>query len=96
MSSFHRPRLMLHRIFDVRRRHPLLRLLLGAAALVAIVAFGLFVAVALLIGGALVLLANALRAPHRGTASKPAPTPSPPGVIEGEFTIIHGEREHGH
>ena len=49
-----------------RARHPLARLLalvVGAAVLLVVLAFGFFAAVALAIGGAAVVLFNALRAP---------------------------------
>jgi len=79
--------------FRPRSRHPLARLLsvvLGAIALVAVLAFGMFAAVALLIGGAFVLLMNALRTPPRAPGAVP-PAP-PPGVIEGEFTVVRDAR----
>lgn len=73
--------------FRSRARHPLIRLLaivLGAAALLVVLAFGLFAAVALAIGGAVFLVINGLR-----TRERAAPTASaPPGVIEGEFKVL--------
>ena len=79
--------------FHPRTRHPLARLLtivIGAVALVAVLAFGLFAAVALIIGGSIVLLVNGMRQPRSATAS-PA-SPPPPGVIEGEFKVVHDSR----
>ena len=80
-------------IIQSRSRHPLVRLLatvLGAIALVAVLAFGMFAAAALVIGGAFVLLFNALRAAPRAAGTVP-PAP-PPGVIEGEFTVVRDVR----
>ncbi|MGA9341283.1 MAG: hypothetical protein WBV61_02990 [Rhodanobacteraceae bacterium] len=75
-------------------RHPLARLfagVLGGLVLVVVIAFGMFAAAALFIIGAVVLLLNGLRAPH---AAKPPGTRSaPPGVIEGEFTVVGDKRE---
>lgn len=82
--------------FNPRTRHPLVRLLavvIGALALVAVLAFGLFAAVALIIGGSIVLLINSLRAPHASTGARAAASPPPPpGVIEGEFKVVHDSR----
>ncbi|HET7923627.1 MAG TPA: hypothetical protein VFL30_01950 [Rhodanobacteraceae bacterium] len=73
-----------------RARHPLVRLLalvVGAAVLLVVLAFGFFAAVALAIGGAIVVLVNALRtAQHPAHAAPAAPPPS--GVIEGEFKVV--------
>ena len=72
-------------------RHPLIRLLalaLGAAALVIVLAFGLVVAAALVIGGAVILLVRTLRAPA-ATATPTRATPAADRVIEGEFTVTH-------
>ncbi len=74
--------------FYSRARHPLIRLLaavLGAAALLVLLAFGLFAAVALVVGGAVVVLIKALRTPEPPASARPAPTPD--RVIEGEFTV---------
>jgi hypothetical protein len=77
-----------------RARHPLMRLLTlvaGAAVLLVVLAFGFFAAVALAIGGAVVVLLNALRTPQqRPTQSaQSAPSPqAPAGVIEGEFKVL--------
>lgn len=86
---------MLYWNFDARRRHPLTRLvaaILGGAALVVVIAFGMFAAAALVVGGAVLLLVNALRAPRHASAAG-SPTSAPPGVIEGEFTVIRDARE---
>ncbi|MGA9420864.1 MAG: hypothetical protein WBW61_00770 [Rhodanobacteraceae bacterium] len=86
---------MLHWTHRPRPLHPLARLLvgvLGAIVLVVVIAFGMFAAVAFLVGGAVLLLVNALRAPH--TTRQPGATPpTPPGVIEGEFRVIPDARE---
>jgi hypothetical protein len=79
--------------FRPRTRHPLLRLLaavVGAAALIVLLAFGLFAAVAIALGGAVVLLINALR--NSRAASVPPASPTPDGVIEGEFKVVHETR----
>ena len=82
--------------FNPRTRHPLVRLLavvIGALALVAVLAFGLFAAVALIIGGSIILLINSLRAPRTSTGARTAASPPPPpGVIEGEFKVVHDSR----
>jgi hypothetical protein len=80
-----------------RARHPLVRLLalaVGAVVLLVVLAFGFFAAVAIAIGGALVVLFNALRsAPQR--ASPAAPTAqAPAGVIEGEFKVVRDTPAH--
>ncbi len=61
--------------FRPRARHPLARLIagvLGAAALLVLIAFGLFAAAALVVGGAVVLLVKALMRPSPAVVS-PAP-----------------------
>jgi hypothetical protein len=76
--------------FRSRARHPLIRLLavvLGAAALLVLFAFGVFAVAALAVGGAALLLVNALRAPASPRAA-PAAAQAPPGVIEGEFKVV--------
>lgn len=80
-----------------RTRHPLTRLLtavIGAAALVVLLAFGLVAAAALVVGGAIFVLIRALTAPQQ----RPAPVrpAAADGVIEGEFTVVgepQGSRE---
>lgn len=84
----------------LRSRHPLARLLAGVLSLVAVLALlalGTFVLVALLVGGALLLIVNAFRSASQPRAdatraSSATPEPAPPGVIEGEFTVVNGER----
>ncbi|GAA0716840.1 hypothetical protein [Dokdonella soli] len=77
-----------------RPRHPLARLLsgvLGIIAVLALIAVGMFALAALAIGGGLLLLVNAFRSARPPAASSNAQTaPAPPGVIEGEFTVIQG------
>ena len=80
-----------------RARHPLARLLgavIAVAALVVVLAFGLFAAAALAIGGTAVLLYNAFRGVQRPSASPstgPSSTRADDRVIEGEFKVVHGE-----
>lgn len=79
--------------FRPRARHPLARLLaavLGAAALLVLIAFGLFAAAALIVGGAVVLVLKALLRPTPGVA--PARPATPSGVIEGEFKVVGDTR----
>lgn len=84
--------------FHPRTRNPLIRLLatvIGAAALLVLVAFGLFAAAALVVGGSVVLLVNALRASHAAGPTRPAaarPASASGGVIEGEFKVVHDAR----
>jgi hypothetical protein len=81
--------------FNPHTRHPLTRLLavvVGAVALVAVLAFGLFAAVALIVGGSIVLLVNAMRQPRSAAASPASRPPPTPGVIEGEFKVVHDSR----
>ena len=83
---------MLRWSFQSRARHPLIRLglvVLGAVALVALLAFGLVAAAALAVGGAIVMLVNTLRSGARPASPRPAP---PSGVIEGEFRVVHESR----
>lgn len=83
---------MLRWSFHSRARHPLVRIALfalGAVALVALLAFGLIAAAALAVGGALVMLVNTLRNAPRTGGTRSAP---PPGVIEGEFRVVHEPR----
>jgi len=82
--------------FHSRARHPLARLLgvvLGAAALLVLLTFGLFAAVALIVGGAIVVLVKALRTPQGVAAARPPPPPRANGVIEGEFTVVNPAQE---
>ena len=78
--------------FHPRTRHPLVRfglLVLGAIALVALLAFGLIAAAALIVGGAIFMLVNALRSSAAPNSARPPPQP---GVIEGEFRVVHDTR----
>ena len=73
-----------------RARHPLVRLIaavIGAVALVVLLAFGLVAAVALVVGGAIVVLVRALMAPPQ-QQSAPARPAAAGGVIEGEFKVV--------
>lgn len=79
--------------FHPRARHPLARLLagvLGAAALLVLIAFGVFAAAALVVGGAVVLLLKALLRPSAGVVSSRPATAG--GVIEGEFKVVSDPR----
>jgi hypothetical protein len=80
-----------------RMRHPLARLFalaVGAIAVVVVLAFGLAIGGALVVGGAIVLLIKALSAPSKTTAppprAEPASTRATDHVIEGEFTVARG------
>jgi hypothetical protein len=84
--------------FPSRAQHPLVRLLalvVGAAVLLVVLAFGFFAAVALAIGGAVVVLINALRStPQRATPGAAPAAQAPPGVIEGEFKVVRETPAH--
>lgn len=95
MMHFHRFRTGTFRAehFDALRglfaprkpRHPLLRLalgLVGVALLAVLVVVGLFVGVAMLLGGALLRLLG-----MRGTP-RARPTSAPQRVVEGEYRIV--------
>ncbi|HKE46694.1 MAG TPA: hypothetical protein VKB52_01400 [Rhodanobacteraceae bacterium] len=72
-----------------RTRHPLARLfglVIGAIALVVLLAFGLVAAAALVVGGAIVVLIKALTAPQPPAA--PVRPAAAGGVIEGEFKVV--------
>jgi hypothetical protein len=74
----------------VKSRHPLARFVAALIAIVlvaALVAVGVFAFAVLVIGGALFALARALRAASHPAAATPH-APAPPGVIEGEFTVV--------
>lgn len=82
--------------FHPRTRNPLVRLLalvIGAAVLVVVVAFGLFAAAALVVGGAIVLLVKALTRASPTAGGRPTARPAAAGgVIEGEFRIVDDTR----
>jgi hypothetical protein len=81
--------------FHPRTRNPLVRLLalvVGAAALVVVIAFGLFAAGALVVGGAIVLLVRALTRPSPNVGAPRARPATAGGVIEGEFKVIDETR----
>jgi threonine/homoserine/homoserine lactone efflux protein len=84
--------------FPRRPRHPLGRLLYGAVAVLAVlvlVAVGTFALAALAVGGAFFLLFNAVRSAQRPAAAgaaRHAASAPPPGVIEGEFSVVQPAR----
>ena len=83
--------------FHPRARHPLVRLLalvIGGAVLLVVLAFGFFAAVALAIGGAIVVLFNALRTPSQRPAQSTPAAQAPAGVIEGEFKVVRETPAH--
>jgi hypothetical protein len=75
-------------------RNPLARLAGGILALLAVAAvlvLGVFALAAFVVGGSLMWLYRALRAPARpAPAAAEAP---PPGVIDGEFTVVSARPE---
>jgi threonine/homoserine/homoserine lactone efflux protein len=89
---------MLYFRFPRRPRHPLGRLLYGAVAVLAVlvlVAVGTFALAALAVGGAFFLLFNAVRSAQRPAAAgaaRHAASAPPPGVIEGEFSVVQPAR----
>lgn len=86
--------MFVHGLFHaLRPRHPLVRLiagLVGAAALLLLIALGVFAMIAIAIGGLVFMLVNALRSPQRPIAAAPTARAPQPGVIDGEFTVISG------
>ena len=81
--------------FHPRTRNPLIRLLalvIGAAALVVVVAFGLFAAAALVVGGAIVLLVKSLMRPAPAVVRPHTRPATAGGVIEGEFKVVDDAR----
>lgn len=89
---------MFHARFGPRLRHPLVRLLggiLGIVAVLGVLMLGLFAFAALLIGGALWMLFNALRRPRAAAPrTAQAPAADKPGVIDGEFTVLRNQGNH--
>ncbi len=86
---------MVHGLFRAARsRHPLARLAMGVLGVIVVLLFvtvGMFALAALVIGGALLLLVNALRSTPRPRASAgpgAAAPPAAPDVIEGEFKVV--------
>ena len=82
-------------------RHPLARLLagvIGAVAVLLLVALSMFALAALAIGGGVLLLVNAFRNANAPTAAAAAVhTPPPAGVIEGEFSVVDArDRDRAH
>ncbi|MEO7323595.1 MAG: hypothetical protein ABIW82_02070 [Dokdonella sp.] len=81
-----------------RPRHPLARLLVGVIGLLVaalLIAFSVFALVALAVGGTIFMVVRAVRAgspasasPASGVNTPGASAAPPPGVIEGEFTVV--------
>jgi hypothetical protein len=91
---------MFHGSFRAYRpQHPLARLLVGVIGLVIaalLIAFSVFALIALAIGGGIFMVLRAFRSASSASAhaaspagAAAAPTP-PPGIIEGEFTVVPG------
>lgn len=73
-----------------RMHNPLLRILAMAAGLVimaALLTLGLAVIAVLAVGAVIMLAINAFRS--RPVAQGTRPAPAKPGVIEGEFRVLH-------
>ena len=86
---------MIHGLFRAARsRHPLARIamvVLGVIVALLFLTIGVFALAALVIGGALLMLVNALRStprPYRAAGPDAAAPPSSPDVIEGEFKVV--------
>lgn len=83
-----------------RPRHPLARIAVTALAVIAVLALvmlSLFAVAAIVIGGGLFLLFNALRGalrPAPTTAAAPSAKRPPIGVIEGEYTVVPSASTH--
>ncbi|MDC8011146.1 hypothetical protein [Tahibacter soli] len=76
-----------------RTRHPFLRAVsavIGVLILAALVVFGFFAALALVTIGAVIWAARQFVRPTAAPAQaeRPQAPPPPPGVIEGEFTVV--------
>lgn len=77
-----------------RTRHPFLRAVsavVGVLILAALVVFGFFAALALITVGAVIWATRQFVRPAAAPAqaARPqTPPPAPPGVIEGEFTVV--------
>jgi membrane protein implicated in regulation of membrane protease activity len=74
-------------------RHPLARLaaaVIGAVVLVAVLALGMFAFAALVVVGAVWLLVRSF-VPANASPPRTNNAP-PPGVIEGEFTVVEDAR----
>ncbi|MEO8011247.1 MAG: hypothetical protein ABI650_06340 [Dokdonella sp.] len=80
----------------LRPRNPLVRLIGGIVAILAVaavLALGVFALAALVVGGGLLWLYSTVR----GSLRKPsvAPVTAPPaGIIDGEFTVIPNRPDH--
>lgn len=85
---------MVHGLFRAARsRHPLARLAMGVLGVLVVLLFvtvGVFALAALVIGGAVLLLVNALRSTPRPRAAAGPGAAAPPAadVIEGEFKVV--------
>ncbi len=77
--------------FRTSVRNPLARLVVGVLtvlAVAAVFALGVFALAALVVGGALLWLYRSVRGPARATPAGAAAKPPPPGIIDGEFTVV--------
>ena len=81
--------------FHTSARSPLARLVVGVLtvlAIAAVFALGVFALAAMVVGGALLWLYRTVRGPARKPADGTA-TPTPPGIIDGEFTVVSASTE---
>ncbi len=80
-----------HSFRVIRSRNPLARVLVGVIGLVVfalLLAIGVFALAAMVIGAGIFMLVRSLRSAAVPAASAGQPASPPPGVIEGEFTVV--------
>lgn len=85
---------MFHRVLLSPPRHPLARMLagvVGALALLALIAFGVFALAALVVGGMIFMMINALRGPGSRRPSAAPHRAHDADIIEGQFTVISND-----
>jgi len=77
--------------FRPRLRHPLVRLLggiLGLLVVLALLALGVFAIAALVLGGIVLMIVNALRGARKVRMNSAHTDPPRTGIIDGEFTVV--------
>ncbi|MBN8482289.1 MAG: hypothetical protein J0L88_11940 [Xanthomonadales bacterium] len=77
-------------------RTPLARLVaavLTVLAIAAVFALGVFALAALVVGAVVLWLYRAVRGPALATRAGAATPPPPPGIIDGEFTVVRASTD---
>lgn len=88
---------MIYTLLHPYPRHPLLRALfafIGILFLASLVVFGFFAAIVLVALGSLIWLIRQFIRPTAPQTASTTPPPQPPGVIEGEFVVLHDGDTH--